>query len=222
MKRGVIFSVNNLFLDKDRSRVWCNHKLNNLYQFFVSPKSFLYAFFTSDVHQWQEHGNFFFRWGVSRSFFEATSVHIIEVQNMIRMINFDVWDRLGHVRTILDTVGLWGSIFHCHIYVDCVSNCADLSVCKAFIRELLIKASQTLKSAHFDAKSSQIWQWKIDPHNPTVSRMVRTCPNRSQTSKLIFRITFWTSITCTEVASKKLLGTPPLKKIFPPSYWSFS
>ena len=96
--------------------------------------------------------------GRSRSFFEATSVHVIELQNLFLMINFDVWDRLGQIRTILDTVGLCGSIFHCHIYVDCVSNCADLSVCKAFIRELLIKASQTLKSAHFDAKSSQIWQ----------------------------------------------------------------
>ena len=154
------------------------------------------------------HLGIFFREGGPRSFFEATSVHVIEVQNMIRMINFDVWDRLGHVQTIFDTVGLWGSIFLCHIYVDCVSNCADLSVCKAFIRELLIKASQTLKSAHFDAKSSQIWQWKIDPHNPTVSRMVRTCPNRSQTSKLIIGNTFWISITCTEVTSKKLLDLP--------------
>ena len=49
---------------------------------------------------------YFFREGVPRSFFEATSVHVIKVQNVILMINFDVWDRLGHVRTILDTVRL--------------------------------------------------------------------------------------------------------------------
>ena len=61
----------------------------------------------------------------------------------------------------------------------------------------LIKALQTLRCADFDTKSSQICQWKIDFHNPTVSKMVRTCLNRSQTSKLIIRNTFWTSISDT-------------------------
>ena len=80
----------------------------------------------------------------------------IEVQNMSLMINFDVSDRLGHVLTIFKTVGLRGSIFHCHICEILMSKGADFSVCKAFINKLLIKALQTLKSAHFDTKTSQI------------------------------------------------------------------
>ena len=111
-----------------------------------------------------------------------------------------------------DTVGLLGSIFHCHIYEDFVSKWADLSVCKAFIRDLLIKALQMLKSAHFDTKASQIWQWKIDPSNPTVSKMVQTCPNRSQTSKLFIRNTFWTSISNIRTTLKKYSHRSPLKK----------
>ena len=46
---------------------------------------------------------------------------------------------------------------------------ADLRFCKALISNYLIEALQTLKSAHFDTQSLQIWQWKIDSHNPTVS-----------------------------------------------------
>ena len=126
---------------------------------------------------------------------------LIEFQNVFPMINFDVWDRLEHVQTIFETVGLWGSIFHC------------LSVCKTFIRELLIKALQTLKSSHFDTKSSQIWQWKIDPSNPVVSKMVQTCPNRSQTSKLIIRNTFRTSISDIRITFEKPPQPPSLKKI---------
>ena len=49
--------------------------------------------------------------GVSRSFFEATSVHVIEVQNLFLMINFDVWDRWGYVWAIFDTAGLLELIF---------------------------------------------------------------------------------------------------------------
>ena len=30
---------------------------------------------------------------------------LIEFQNVFPMINFDVWDQLGHVQTIFDTVG---------------------------------------------------------------------------------------------------------------------
>ena len=145
------------------------------------------------------------------AFFKVILMSLMEVQNVFLMINFDVWDRLGHVWTIFDTVGLLGSIFHCHICEDFVSKWADLSVCKAFISKSLIKTLQTLKSAHFDTKSSQIWQWKIDPSNPTVSKMVQTCPNRSQTSKLIIRNTFWTSISDIRITLKKY-PHPPLKK----------
>ena len=151
------------------------------------------------------HMGIFFRGESSRSFFEATSVHVIELQNLFLMIDLDVWDRLGHVWAIFDTVGLLESIFHGHICEDFVSKWADLSVCKAFVRDLLVKALQTLQYAHFDTKSSQIWQWKINSNNPAVSKMAQTYPHRSQTSKLIIRNRFWTSITCTEVASKKLL-----------------
>ena len=140
---------------------------------------------------------------------------LIEFQNVFPMINFDVWDRLGHVQTIFDTVGLWRSIFHCHTYEDSVSKWADLSVCKAFISNSLIKGLQTLKSDHFDTESSQVWQWKIDPHNPTVSKMVWTCPNRSQTSKLIIGNTFWNSINDIRIFFRKIPQTPSLKKEIP-------
>ena len=33
----------------------------------------------------------------SRSFFEETSVHVNELQNLFLMIDLDVWDRLGHI-----------------------------------------------------------------------------------------------------------------------------
>ena len=69
-----------------------------------------------------------------------------------------------------------------------------------------------LKSAHFHTKSSQICQWKIDFHNPTISKMVQTSPNRSQTSKLIIRNTFWTSKSHIRVTLKKgTQNSPPLK-----------
>ena len=154
-------------------------------------------------------GIFFLRKGLWGSFFKVTLMWLREGQNVFLMINFDVWDRLGHVRTIIDTVGLLGSIFHCHICEDFVSKWADLSVCKAFISKSLIKGLQTLKSAHFDTESSQVWQWKIDPHNPTVSKMVWTCPNRSQTSKLIIGNTFWNSISDIRITFKKLPQPPP-------------
>ena len=148
-------------------------------------------------------------WG---AFFKVILMSLIDVQNVSVMINFDFWERLGHVWTIFDTVTSLGSIFHCHICKNFLSKWADFTVFKGFIRDLLIKVLKTLKSAHFDTKFQQIWQWKIDPSDVTVSKMVQTCPNRSQTSKLIIRNRFWTSITCTEVASKKLLETPHLKK----------
>ena len=154
----------------------------------------------------------FLKVGVWGDFLKMIVLSLTEFQNVFLMINFDVWDRLGHVWTIFDTVGLLGSIFHCHICEDFVSKWADLSVCKAFIRDLLIKALQTLKSAHFDTKSSQIWQWKIDPSSPTVSKMVQTCPNRSQTSKLIIRNTFRTSIRDIRITFEKSPQTPSLKK----------
>ena len=154
----------------------------------------------------------FFKEGVWGDFSKVILMSLIEVRNVFLMINFDVWDRLGHVWTIFDTVGLLGSIFHCHICEDFVSKWADLSVFKAFIRDLLIKALNTLKSAHFDIKSLQMWQWKIDPSDATVSKMVQTCPNRSQTSKLIVRNTFWTSISDIRITFKKCLQPHPLKK----------
>ena len=153
-------------------------------------------------------GNFFFKGGGWGDFSKVILMSLIEVRNVFLMINFDVWDRLGHVWTIFDTVGLLGSIFHCHICEDFVSKWADLSVCKAFISKSLIKGLQTLKSAHFDTESSQVWQWKIDPHNPTVSKMVWTCPNRSQISKLIIGNTFWNSISDIRITFKKAAQPP--------------
>ena len=148
---------------------------------------------------------------------------LLEVQNVFLMINFDVWDRLGHVWTIFDTVGLLGSIFHCHICEDFVSKWADLSVCKPFISNSLIKGLKTLKSEHVDTESSQVWQWKIDPHNPTVSKMVWTCPNRSQTSKLIIGNTFWNSISDIRINFKKF-PDHPFKEEIPSSIstWKLS
>ena len=89
---------------------------------------------------------------------------------------------------------------------------AFVSVGKAFTSKSLTKALQTLKSDHFDTESSQVWQWKIDPHNPTVSKMVWTCPNRSQTSKLIIGNTFWNSISDIRITFKKCPQPPSLKK----------
>ena len=109
------------------------------------------------IYSW---GNFFFfKEGVWGHFLKVILMSLIEFQNVFPMINFDVWDRLGHVQTIFDIVGLWGSIFHCNTYEDSMSKWADWSVYKHFIRKLLIKALQTLKSAHFHTKSSQICQW---------------------------------------------------------------
>ena len=67
--------------------------------------------------------------------------------------------------------------------------------------------------AHFHTKSSQICQWKIDFHNPTMSKMVQTSPNRSQTSKLIIRNIFWTSKSHIRITLKKDPQPPSPKKI---------
>ena len=40
------------------------------------------------------------------AFLKVILMSLIEFQNVFPMINFDVWDRLGHVQTIFDTVGL--------------------------------------------------------------------------------------------------------------------
>ena len=100
-------------------------------------------------------------------------------------------------------------------FEDFVWKWADLSIYKAFVRELLIKALKTLKSAH--TSLHKICQWKIDFHNPTMSKMVQTSPNRSQTSYSIIRNTFWTSKSHIRFALKKAPQSPP-KKI--PSYHS--
>ena len=42
-------------------------------------------------------------WG---SFLKVILMSSIEFQNVFPMINFDIWDRLGHVQTIFDTLGL--------------------------------------------------------------------------------------------------------------------
>ena len=42
-------------------------------------------------------GNFFLREIVSTPFFGVILTSLIEAQNVFLMINFDVWDRLGHV-----------------------------------------------------------------------------------------------------------------------------
>ena len=121
-------------------------------------------------------------------------------------------DRFRHARTIFDTVGLWKSIFHWHICEHFVSKSAHLSFCNAFMSNSLIKALQTLRCADFDTRSSQMCQWKIDFQNPTVSKMVRTCLNRSQTWKLIIRNTFWTSISDIRITLKKGPQSLPIKK----------
>ena len=85
-------------------------------------------------------GNFFFREGVSATFFRVILMSLIEVQNVFLMINFDVWDRLGHVWTICNIAGLWKSIFHLQNCEDFVSKWAHFSVYKDFISNSLIKA----------------------------------------------------------------------------------
>ena len=154
----------------------------------------------------------FFMGGLWGPFFKVILMSLVEVQNVFLIINCHVWDRFRHVRTIFDTVGLWKSIFHWHICENFVSKSAHLSVGKAFISNAFIKTLQTLKSAHFDTKSSQICQWRIAFHNPTVSKMVRTCPNQSQKSKLIIRNTFWTLISDIRITLKKWFKTLPKKR----------
>ena len=48
----------------------------------------------------------FFKRGVWGIFLKVILMSLIEFQNVFPMINFDVWDRLGHVQTIFDIVGL--------------------------------------------------------------------------------------------------------------------
>ena len=85
-------------------------------------------------------GNFVFLRGGWGNFFKVILMSFIDVQNVFLTIHFDVWDRLGHVWTIFDTVASLGSIFHCHICKDFMSKWADLTVFKAFISKSLIKA----------------------------------------------------------------------------------
>ena len=101
-KRGTNISFNNVpFL------TWYRHH------------NFHYAFCLEVIHV----GIFYRGWG---NFFGVIVMWFLEVQSMFLIINFDVWSRLGHVQTIFDTVGLWGSIFHCHACEDSVSKRADL------------------------------------------------------------------------------------------------
>ena len=102
--------------------------------------------------RWSSYGNFFFRRGGSATFFRVILMSLIEVQNVFLMINSDVSDQLGHVWTIFNTVGLWKSIFHRHICEDFVWKWANLSIYKAFVKELLLRSLNTLKSAHFHTK----------------------------------------------------------------------
>ena len=162
-----------------------------------------------------------------RTFFEGDPYVTYKVP---KCVSDDWFWCLGPIRTCSNHFRhRWitlGSIFHCHTCEDSMSKWADLSVCKAFISNSLINGLQTLKSEHFDTESSQVWQWKIDPHNPTVSKMVWTCPNRSQTSKLIIGNTFWTSVSDMTTTFKKLPQPFPLKT-FPRYFlnafqWSFS
>ena len=48
----------------------------------------------------------FFQGGDRGTFLKVILMSLIEFQNVFPMINFDVWDRLGHVQTIFDTIGL--------------------------------------------------------------------------------------------------------------------
>ena len=53
-----------------------------------------------------EQKGIFFKEGGWGSFLKVILMSPIEFQDVFPMINFDVWDRLGHVQTIFDTVGL--------------------------------------------------------------------------------------------------------------------
>ena len=48
----------------------------------------------------------FLRKGGGEIFLKVILMSLIEFQNVFPMINYDVWDRLGYVQTIFDTVGL--------------------------------------------------------------------------------------------------------------------
>ena len=50
----------------------------------------------------------------------------------------------------------------------------------------------------------KIWPWKSNYWDPTASRMSQTCPNRSETSYLMIRNTFSTSISHIRVSFKKV------------------
>ena len=71
----------------------------------IEKQGVLLRFLVPTCHVKREHGNFFkgVEWG---SFLKVILMSLIEFQNVFPMINFDVWDRLGHVQTIFDTVGL--------------------------------------------------------------------------------------------------------------------
>ena len=126
------------------------------------------------------------------------------------------WTVWGQCWDISNTISSPKLIFQYQILTNSYPKMVDFRFFKAFISNSLTKALQMLKSAYFHTKSSQICQWKIDFHNPTMSTMVQTCPNRSQTSKLIIRNTFWTSKSDIRVGSSwKNFMNPPLKNKFP-------
>ena len=50
-------------------------------------------------------------------------------------------------------------------------------------------------------------------NNPAVLKMSQTCPNRSRTSKLMIRNTFWTPIRDIRIVLKKDAQHPLIKKI---------
>ena len=83
------------------------------------------------------YGNFFLGGGGWASFFKATLMPLIEVQNVFPIINYDVLDRLEHVWDIFDTVGSRKSNLHCQILPDFSAKLADFGVFKAFISNFL-------------------------------------------------------------------------------------
>ena len=49
--------------------------------------------------------------GGAEEIFEGDPMSLIEFQNAFSMINFDVWDRLGHVQTVSTPLGCENRFF---------------------------------------------------------------------------------------------------------------
>ena len=103
-------------------------------------------------------GIYFFRWGGEDLFLRWSLCHWLRSKICFRwliLIFRTDWDMFEPFSRPLGCVDRFFIVIFVTFWCQ---KGADLSVCKAFIRNLLIKALQTLKSAHFDRESSQIWE----------------------------------------------------------------